>query len=202
MLDHRFGAEPPSTGGGEQEYVIASIVGALYSLGATLYVPHLFSTYATRYGVIGAVFAIISTLFCVMVFLVGSARSDARSMASSPASAAASARPTTKSAANGTTSSTRGDRAGQRPARGSTAAAGATTPVTLRRLVPVAEARMTRADGDRLRTGAAGPPCEAADTTRAELPNGRARHVPTQVVDAGDATRLLLEHFAGSTWAA
>ena len=42
-------------------------------MGATVYVPHLFSTYATRYGVIGAVFAIISTLFCVMVVVVGSA---------------------------------------------------------------------------------------------------------------------------------
>jgi uncharacterized BrkB/YihY/UPF0761 family membrane protein len=53
--------------------VIASILGALYSVGATLYVPHLFSTYATRYGVIGAVFAMISTLFCVTLILVGSA---------------------------------------------------------------------------------------------------------------------------------
>jgi membrane protein len=46
---------------------------ALYSVGATVYVPHLFSTYATRYGVIGAVFAIISALFAVMVVVVGSA---------------------------------------------------------------------------------------------------------------------------------
>jgi type VI protein secretion system component VasK len=38
-----------------------------------VYVPHLFSTYATRYGVIGAVFAMISALFCVMVVVVGSA---------------------------------------------------------------------------------------------------------------------------------
>ena len=38
-----------------------------------MYVPHLFNTYATRYGVIGAVFAMISALFCVMVVLVGSA---------------------------------------------------------------------------------------------------------------------------------
>ena len=44
-----------------------------YSVGATVYVPHLFSTYATRYGVIGAVFAMISALFCVMVVIVGSA---------------------------------------------------------------------------------------------------------------------------------
>ena len=38
-----------------------------------MYVPHLFSSYATRYGVIGAVFAMISALFCVMVVLVVSA---------------------------------------------------------------------------------------------------------------------------------
>jgi uncharacterized BrkB/YihY/UPF0761 family membrane protein len=52
---------------------IASILIAAYSVGATVYVPHLFNTYATRYGVIGAVFAMISTLFCVMLVLVGSA---------------------------------------------------------------------------------------------------------------------------------
>ena len=45
----------------------------VYSVGAAVYVPHLFSTYATRYGVIGAVFAMISALFCIMVVLVGSA---------------------------------------------------------------------------------------------------------------------------------
>jgi uncharacterized BrkB/YihY/UPF0761 family membrane protein len=53
--------------------VIAAILSTVYSVGATVYVPHLFSSYATRYGVIGAVFAMISTLFCVMVILVGSA---------------------------------------------------------------------------------------------------------------------------------
>ncbi len=53
--------------------VVAAVLLAIYSVGATVYVPHLFSTYANRYGVIGAVFAIISTLFCVMVVLVGSA---------------------------------------------------------------------------------------------------------------------------------
>ena len=53
--------------------VIGSILTAAYSVGATVYVPHLFSSYATRYGVIGAVFAIISTLFCVMFVVVGSA---------------------------------------------------------------------------------------------------------------------------------
>ena len=53
--------------------IIGSVLLAAYSVGATVYVPHLFSTYATRYGVIGAVFAMISALFCVMVVLVGSA---------------------------------------------------------------------------------------------------------------------------------
>jgi uncharacterized BrkB/YihY/UPF0761 family membrane protein len=53
--------------------VVGSVLLALYSIGATVYVPHLFSTYATRYGVIGAVFAMISALFCMMVVVVGSA---------------------------------------------------------------------------------------------------------------------------------
>jgi uncharacterized BrkB/YihY/UPF0761 family membrane protein len=53
--------------------VMASILNAAYSVGATVYVPHLFSSYATRYGVIGAVFAMISTLFCVFLVIVGSA---------------------------------------------------------------------------------------------------------------------------------
>jgi membrane protein len=52
--------------------VIAAVATAVYSVGANVYVPRLFSTYATRYGVIGAVFAIISTLFCVMVVIVAS----------------------------------------------------------------------------------------------------------------------------------
>jgi membrane protein len=38
-----------------------------------VYLPQSFSGYATRYGVIGAVFAMISVLFCIMVVLVGSA---------------------------------------------------------------------------------------------------------------------------------
>ena len=53
--------------------VVGSVVLAVYSIGAVVYVPHLFSTYATRYGVIGAAFAMISALFCVMVVVVGSA---------------------------------------------------------------------------------------------------------------------------------
>ena len=53
--------------------VVGSVVLAVYSVGATVYVPQLFSTYATRYGVIGAVFAMISAFFVVMVILVASA---------------------------------------------------------------------------------------------------------------------------------
>jgi uncharacterized BrkB/YihY/UPF0761 family membrane protein len=53
--------------------LVGSAALAVYSIGATVYVPHLFSTYATRYGVIGAVFAMISALFCVMVVVVASA---------------------------------------------------------------------------------------------------------------------------------
>ena len=53
--------------------VLGSVLLAAYSVAATVYVPHLFNTYATRYGVIGAVFAMISALFCIMVVLVGSA---------------------------------------------------------------------------------------------------------------------------------
>ena len=51
--------------------IIGSVLLAAYSIGAALYVPHLFSTYTTRYGVIGAVFAMISALFCIMVTVVG-----------------------------------------------------------------------------------------------------------------------------------
>ncbi len=83
--------------------VIASILLAIYSVGATVYVPHLFSTYASRYGVIGAVFAIITTLFCVTLIVVGSA-ALAREVGDELAVfAAANARPTTRSAANATT---------------------------------------------------------------------------------------------------
>jgi membrane protein len=53
--------------------VVGSVALAMYSVGAAVYVPHLFNTYATRYGVIGAVFAMISVLFCIMVIVVASA---------------------------------------------------------------------------------------------------------------------------------
>jgi uncharacterized BrkB/YihY/UPF0761 family membrane protein len=52
---------------------LGAVLLAIYSVGATIYVPHLFNTFATRYGVIGAVFAMISAFFCIMVVLVGSA---------------------------------------------------------------------------------------------------------------------------------
>ena len=53
--------------------ILGAVLLAACSVAATVYVPHLFSSYATRYGVIGAVFAMISALFCVMVVVVGSA---------------------------------------------------------------------------------------------------------------------------------
>ena len=53
--------------------IIGSLALAVYFAGAAVYVPHLFSSYATRYGAIGAVFAMISALFGFMVFLVASA---------------------------------------------------------------------------------------------------------------------------------
>jgi uncharacterized BrkB/YihY/UPF0761 family membrane protein len=53
--------------------IVGAVVLAACSVAATVYVPHLFSSYATRYGVIGAVFAMISAIFIAMVVLVGSA---------------------------------------------------------------------------------------------------------------------------------
>jgi hypothetical protein len=53
--------------------VVASLALAVYFAGAGVYVPHLFSSYASRYGAIGAVFAMISALFGFMVALVASA---------------------------------------------------------------------------------------------------------------------------------
>jgi uncharacterized BrkB/YihY/UPF0761 family membrane protein len=53
--------------------VLGGVLLAIYLIAAAVYMPHLFSTYASRYGVIGAVLAMISALFCVMVVLVASA---------------------------------------------------------------------------------------------------------------------------------
>ena len=53
--------------------VLASVlIGACLTAGA-VYLPHLFSSYASRYGVIGAVLAMISALFVLMVVIVASA---------------------------------------------------------------------------------------------------------------------------------
>ena len=53
--------------------IVGAALLALCSIGATVYVPHLFSSYASRYGAIGAVLAMISTLFVLMVVVVASA---------------------------------------------------------------------------------------------------------------------------------
>jgi hypothetical protein len=53
--------------------IVGAVSIAIYSVGARVYLPHLFSTYATRYGVVGAVLAMISALFYGMVLLVASA---------------------------------------------------------------------------------------------------------------------------------
>lgn len=54
-----------------------AIVGAglltIGLIGASVYVPHLFSSYASRYGAIGAVLAMISALFALMVVVVACA---------------------------------------------------------------------------------------------------------------------------------
>jgi uncharacterized BrkB/YihY/UPF0761 family membrane protein len=46
---------------------------SVYSWGATLYLPRLFNSYADRYGVVGAVFAMLSALFAAMLVIVASA---------------------------------------------------------------------------------------------------------------------------------
>ncbi|WP_370102847.1 hypothetical protein [Streptacidiphilus sp. MAP12-20] len=51
--------------------VAAAMAEAAYSMGATAYLPVYFSTSASRYGPVGAVFAMISTLFVVMLITVG-----------------------------------------------------------------------------------------------------------------------------------
>ncbi|WP_329214996.1 YihY/virulence factor BrkB family protein [Streptomyces sp. NBC_01485] len=53
--------------------VTGAVLTAAYSVGAALYMPRLFNSYASRYGVVGAVFAMISALFAAMLVMVGSA---------------------------------------------------------------------------------------------------------------------------------
>ncbi|MQS16683.1 hypothetical protein F7Q99_31970 [Streptomyces kaniharaensis] len=52
--------------------VLAALLSALYSLAAGRYLPRLFDSYATRYGTLGAVFALITALFGAMLTVVGS----------------------------------------------------------------------------------------------------------------------------------
>ncbi|WP_328435763.1 hypothetical protein [Streptomyces sp. NBC_00425] len=53
--------------------ITGAVFVSVYSWGATLYVPRLFNSYADRYGVVGAVFAMLSALFAVMLVIVASA---------------------------------------------------------------------------------------------------------------------------------
>lgn len=50
--------------------ILVAAVGGLLAIGGDIYVPRLFNSYADRYGVVGAVFALISWLFVLMVGLV------------------------------------------------------------------------------------------------------------------------------------
>ncbi|MEY9991773.1 hypothetical protein ABIE67_003805 [Streptomyces sp. V4I8] len=53
--------------------VTAAVLVAAWSVGATVYLPRLFNSSVSRYGVVGAVFAMLSALFAVMLALVASA---------------------------------------------------------------------------------------------------------------------------------
>ncbi|MBD0693421.1 YhjD/YihY/BrkB family envelope integrity protein [Streptomyces sp. CBMA123] len=53
--------------------LVGAVGEAAYSVGATVYLPRLFSSSANQYGAMGAVFALVSALFGVMFVLVGSA---------------------------------------------------------------------------------------------------------------------------------
>ncbi|MFE2725812.1 YhjD/YihY/BrkB family envelope integrity protein [Kitasatospora sp. NPDC059327] len=53
--------------------VVGGALTSVYSVGATVYLPHLFNSSATRYGAVGAVFATLSALFGAMLVTVGSA---------------------------------------------------------------------------------------------------------------------------------
>ena len=50
-----------------------ALLTAVYSVGATVYLPRLFDSYASRYGAAGAVFAMVSALFGAMLVVVASA---------------------------------------------------------------------------------------------------------------------------------
>jgi len=50
--------------------ILVVALGTLFAIGGDIYVPRLFNSYAERYGALGAVFAMISWLFVLMVALV------------------------------------------------------------------------------------------------------------------------------------
>ena len=50
--------------------ILVAAVAALLAIAGDIYVPRLFNSYAGRYGAVGAVFAMISWLFVLMVGLV------------------------------------------------------------------------------------------------------------------------------------
>lgn len=53
--------------------VLVSVLVAIALICGAIYLPRLFSSYASRYGVIGAVLAMISALFILMLVIVASA---------------------------------------------------------------------------------------------------------------------------------
>ena len=53
--------------------ILGAVLLAICFVLGSVYVPHLFSVYASRYGAIGAVLAMISWLFAVMLVVVASA---------------------------------------------------------------------------------------------------------------------------------
>ncbi|MGW7421401.1 hypothetical protein ACWGJB_15215 [Streptomyces sp. NPDC054813] len=53
--------------------VAGAVLTVTYSMGAKFYMPHLFNSSVERYGVVGAVFAMVSALFTAMLVLVASA---------------------------------------------------------------------------------------------------------------------------------
>ena len=53
--------------------ILVAAVGLVLAFAGDIYVPRLVNSYAGRYGAVGAVFALISWLFVVMVGLVAAA---------------------------------------------------------------------------------------------------------------------------------
>ncbi len=53
--------------------VVGAILLAMYSIAASIWVPQMYESYAARYGMVGVVFALISSLFAAMVTITGSA---------------------------------------------------------------------------------------------------------------------------------